>query len=58
MLGSEREREATMDGLRAARGVIQRALGAQLQIKRTPTLSFVYDESVERADRLNRLMDS
>lgn len=58
VLGSEREREATMEGLRAAHGVIQRSLAGQLHMKRTPTLSFVYDESVERADRLNRLMDS
>ncbi len=57
VLGSEREREATMDGLRAAHGVIQRSLAGQLHMKRTPTLTFVYDESVERADRLNRLMD-
>ena len=57
VLGDERERDATMEGLRAAHGVLQRALAAQLHMKRTPTLSFVYDESVERADRLNRLMD-
>lgn len=58
VLGSERERTATMAGLRAAHGVIQRSLAGQLHLKRTPTLTFVYDESVERADRLNRLMDS
>lgn len=57
VLGDEREREATMEGLRAAHGVIQRSLAAQLHMKRTPTLRFVYDESIERADRLNRLMD-
>ncbi len=56
VLGSEREREATMAGLRAAHGVIQRSLAGQLHMKRTPTLKFVYDESIERADRLNRLL--
>lgn len=58
VLGSEREREDTMAGLRAAHGLIQRSLASQLHMKRTPTLKFVYDDSIERADRLNRLMDS
>ena len=58
VLGSEDERDASLQGLRAAHGVIQRALAGQLHMKRTPTLKFVYDDSVERADRLNRLMDS
>lgn len=57
VLGDERQRAATMAGLNAAHGVIQRSLAAQLRMKRTPTLRFVYDESIERADRLNRLMD-
>lgn len=57
VLGSNAEREATMAALQAAHGVIQRSLAAQLRMKRTPTLRFVYDESIERADRLNRLLD-
>jgi ribosome-binding factor A len=46
-----------MEALRAAHGVIQRAISSQLRLKRTPTLRFVYDDSVERADRLTRMMD-
>lgn len=57
VLGSEEDKETSMEGLRAAQGVIQRSLGGQLHMKRTPTLRFVYDDSIERADRLNRLMD-
>ena len=58
VLGSEEEKAATMEGLKAAHGVIQRSLAGQLRMKRTPTLKFVYDDSIERADRLSRLMDS
>ena len=58
VLGSEADRERTLEGLRAAHGVIQRSLAGQLRMKRTPTLKFVYDDSIERADRLSRLMDS
>jgi ribosome-binding factor A len=57
VLGSDAEKEATMDALRAAHGVIQKAISSQLRMKRTPTLQFVYDDSVERADRLTRMME-
>ena len=57
VLGSDAEKEATMEALRAAHGVIQKAISTQLRMKRTPTLQFVYDDSVERADRLTRMME-
>ena len=57
VLGTDEEKAATMKGLRAAHGVIQKAISSQLRLKRTPTLHFVYDESVERADRLTRMME-
>ncbi len=57
VLGSDEEKAATMKALGAAHGVIQRAISSQLRLKRTPALHFVYDDSVERADRLTRMMD-
>jgi ribosome-binding factor A len=57
VLGSEQEREATLAALRSAHGVLQSAINAELRLKRTPTLSFHYDESVERADRITRMLD-
>ena len=57
VLGTDEEKAATMKGLQAANGVIQKAISSQLRLKRTPTLHFVYDESVERADRLTRMME-
>ncbi len=56
VLGSDEEKDETMAGLQAARGLIQRSLGGQIRMKRTPTVRFAYDDSIERADRLNRLM--
>ena len=58
VLGTEEEKDATMEALRAAHGVIQKAIAAELRMKRTPSLTFVYDDSIERADRLNRMLDS
>ena len=57
VLGSEQEREETMAGLRSAHGHLQAAIGSQLRLKRTPTLTFSYDDSVERADRITRMLD-
>ena len=57
VLGSDEEREATIAALRSATGLIQRTMGAQLTMKRTPVLSFHYDDSVEKADRLTRMLE-
>jgi ribosome-binding factor A len=56
VLGPESERAATMDGLASAHGVLQSVVNRELRIKRTPTLEFVYDDTAERADRLERML--
>lgn len=57
VLGDEDEREATMAGLRSSHGVLQSRIAREVRIKRTPTLSFHYDDSVERGARLSQLLD-
>jgi ribosome-binding factor A len=57
VLGDEDERRATLDALASSRGFLQARIGEQLRMKRTPALSFQYDETVERADRMSRLID-
>ena len=57
VLGSEKRRRATMRGLEAAHGVLQSRLARQLRLKRTPQLTFEYDQSVERGVRMSRLID-
>ena len=46
------EREATLEGLRSAHGYLQGRLAAELRLKRTPTLEFVYDDTTDRALRV------
>ncbi|HEV3229642.1 MAG TPA: 30S ribosome-binding factor RbfA [Solirubrobacteraceae bacterium] len=58
VLGSGRDRDATLAGLRSAHGYLQRRVGEELALKRTPTLEFVYDETTDRAFRLERLLRS
>jgi ribosome-binding factor A len=57
ILGSEDERQATLDGLTSSRGFLQAQIAHELRMKRTPALTFQYDETVERADRMTRLID-
>jgi len=57
VLGDEAARTASLDGLASAHGFLQGRLGRELRMKRTPTLDFVYDDTIERADRLTRLID-
>jgi len=57
VLGDEAEREASLAGLRAAHGVLQAVIARETRIKRTPTLSFHYDETPERGVRISRLLD-
>ncbi|HEY3961775.1 MAG TPA: 30S ribosome-binding factor RbfA [Gaiellaceae bacterium] len=58
VLGSEKKRRATLAGLASARGVLQSRISEQLTMRRTPTLVFEYDESVERGVRLGALIDA
>lgn len=57
VLGDEEAREASLAGLRSSHGVLQSAIARRMRIKRTPTLTFHYDETTERAARVSRLLD-
>jgi ribosome-binding factor A len=52
----EAERERTLEGLRAAATWLQREVSRNLKLRYTPHLRFVYDPSVERGDRIERLL--
>jgi ribosome-binding factor A len=57
VLGDEAARAASLEGLRSAHGVLQRALASELRLKHTPTLTFEYDESVDRGMRITELIE-
>ncbi len=57
VLGDERTRAASLDGLRSAHGFLQGVLASELTLKHTPTLTFEYDESVDRGMRITQLLD-
>jgi ribosome-binding factor A len=57
VLGNQEERDASLAGLQSAHGVLQRRVGAELRMKRTPTIEFVYDVTTDRAMRVEELLD-
>jgi ribosome-binding factor A len=50
--------EDASEGLRRAAGFLRSQLAKRIKLYTTPELRFEYDESVERGDRLSRLIDS
>jgi ribosome-binding factor A len=51
------QREATLEGLRSAHGFLQARVASELRLKRTPALEFHYDDTTDRALRVDALID-
>ena len=56
VLGDESQRRLSLEGLASAHGPLQRAVASQLRLKHTPQLEFHYDDTAERAERVERLL--
>ncbi len=54
--GGEAEREQSAEGLNSAAGFIRKTLGKRLHLKNIPELQFEYDTSLDRGDRIERLL--
>jgi len=57
VLGSDEEPTETIAGLESAHGVLQQAVAHELRMKNTPTLQFVFDESINTGMRISELLD-
>ena len=57
VLGDDADRDRTLAGLASSHGLLQAEIARELRMKRTPTLEFVYDESIDRGMRISRLLD-
>ena len=54
--GSEKVKAKAMEGLEAARPVLQGAINAELSLRNTPVLRFINDQSIDRANRIDQLL--
>lgn len=58
VLGEPAERDDTLAGLGSAHGYLQGRIARELKLKRTPTLEFSYDDTTDRAMRLDALIEA
>ncbi len=56
VLGDDEQRAASLDGLQAAHGYLQRRVASELRLKYTPSLVFQYDDTTDRALRVEQLL--
>src|SRR6185295_15420801 len=56
VLGDDKSRAASARALGRAAPFLRRQIGARLRLKRTPELTFAYDESVAGQDRIEQIL--
>jgi len=57
VLGDDRTRRRSLDGLTSAHGYLQKRVAGELRLKHTPTLDFLYDDSLDRSLRVQQLLE-
>jgi ribosome-binding factor A len=55
-MGTAKEQELSMHGLRSAAGFVQAKLGDRLKTRFTPVVKFVLDEGVKKSIEMSRLL--
>ena len=55
--GDKHTPEEVTEGLNRASGFLRGAIGRALSLRHAPKLEFVYDQQIEHADKLTRLID-
>jgi len=56
-IGNEEEKGETLSVLAGASGFLRKELAKHLRLRYIPELSFHWDDSIERGDRISRLID-
>ena len=56
-MGTEEEKQRSMEGLASAKGFLRTHLSRTLQLRVAPELHFVLDRGLEHAQRMNAIFD-
>jgi len=56
-MGDKRVQSATMQGLQSAAGFLSVELGKRMRMRRTPTVTFIRDDSIARGVRMTTILD-
>lgn len=57
VLGNDEEKKNTIAGLRSAEGYIRRLLAKNLNLRNTPEIHFILDDSIEYGVHMSHLID-
>ncbi len=57
VLGDEETRKATLEGLKSAEGYIRRQLARTVNLRNTPQISFIMDQSIEYGVNMSKKID-
>ena len=57
VLGGEEEKGRTLEGLNSAKGYIRRELAHEINLRNTPELNFIMDDSIEYGVDMSRKID-
>ncbi|MFD0049353.1 30S ribosome-binding factor RbfA [Actinomycetes bacterium NPDC127524] len=56
VLGDAEQRENTLKGLAKAKGFIRSEIGQRIRLRKTPEISFEFDESIDYGNRIETLI--
>jgi ribosome-binding factor A len=57
VLGDKEAQESTLEGLRSAHGYIRRELARSINLRNTPDVRFILDQSIEYGVNMSKLID-
>ena len=57
VLGNEEAQKNTMAGLKSAEGYVRRQLAKELNLRNTPEITFVLDQSIEYGVNMSKMID-
>ena len=57
VLGDEAAQKSTMEGLKSSAGFIRRKLAENVNLRNTPEMTFILDQSIEYGVRMSRMID-
>jgi ribosome-binding factor A len=57
VMGSEKEKAETLDGLNSAKGFIRNAMGKNLYLRYLPELEFRRDDNADHVEKISRILN-
>lgn len=56
VLGEEKQKHSTLVGLAKAKGFIRSEIGKRIRLRKTPELTFEFDEAIEQGNRIETIL--